>query len=315
MDSETMDATNPSDGQTHAAASLNGDRTHLETAERVVSEFGTLTQAESVSRRINSETVMLIGWGPAILMQFAHPLVAAGVADHSAFATTPTPATRLRRLHGTLSAMLDITFGTPEQVARATEGINRIHDYVHGHLGETVGVFSAGTWYSAHDPELLRWVHATLSFCLPRTYELYVGPLTEEEKDRYCLEASLAAPLLGIPENYLPTNWAELEEYMERMVASGQIAVGRDARELAHELLSPLYPRVLWPLYWPARLAMFGVLPPSIRQAYGFPWSEGHERALRSSAALVRYTLPVLPSLVRHWPAARRFGRSHGSAG
>ena len=29
--------------------------------------------------------IVLLAWGPAILLQFAHPLVARGVADHSAF--------------------------------------------------------------------------------------------------------------------------------------------------------------------------------------------------------------------------------------
>lgn len=32
-------------------------------------------------RKVNREVVVLLGWGPAILMQFAHPLVAGGVAQ------------------------------------------------------------------------------------------------------------------------------------------------------------------------------------------------------------------------------------------
>src|SRR3954466_5005027 len=85
---------------------------------------------DSVAWRINREVVLLLGWAPAILMQFAHPLVAAGVADHSAFMSEQRGPTR-RFLH-TLGAMLDLTFGSPEQVARAARGINAIHDRVHG---------------------------------------------------------------------------------------------------------------------------------------------------------------------------------------
>jgi uncharacterized protein (DUF2236 family) len=39
----------------------------------------------SLAWRINRETILLLGGGRALLMQVAHPLVAAGVADHSDF--------------------------------------------------------------------------------------------------------------------------------------------------------------------------------------------------------------------------------------
>src|SRR5712691_4015840 len=167
-----------------------------------------LAQGEpAIARRINREVVLLYGWAPAILLQFAHPLVAAGVAEHSSFRAAP--GERLRRLHSTLDAMLALTFGTPEQVARAAAGINAIHDRVHGELPDQAGVFRAGTAYSAHDPELLRWVHATMLAMMPRTYELYVGPLSADEKDAYCLEASGVEALLGIPRGFLPRSVSE----------------------------------------------------------------------------------------------------------
>ena len=259
-----------------------------------------------VARRINAEVVTLAGWGASILMQFAHPLVAAGVADHSTFALRPRE--RWRRLRSTLDAMLALTFGSDEQVARAARGINAIHDRVHGRLPEAVGVFPAGARYSAHDPELLRWVHATMLDAMPRTYELYVGPLTPAEKDRYCLEASGVAPLLGIPGGYLPTDTTQLYRYLDAMLASGQIAVGRQARELASEILNPVLPAPAGPLLPLLRLPAIGLLPEPIREAYGFRWDPRQERALRLTGALTREALRVTPSLLRHWAASRRRG-------
>src|SRR5215204_5691324 len=55
---------------------------------------------DSIAWKINSEIVLLLGWNPAILLQIAHPLVAAGVTDHSLFLTDP--AGRPRRLWRTL---------------------------------------------------------------------------------------------------------------------------------------------------------------------------------------------------------------------
>src|SRR5205809_126226 len=81
-------------------------------------------------------------------------------------------------------------------------------------LLEAVGPYPAGTPYSAHDPALLAWVHVTLIATLPRTYELYVGPLTPEERDRYCAEATWLGPLLGIPDDLLPRTAADVDRYI-----------------------------------------------------------------------------------------------------
>lgn len=259
----------------------------------------------SEAQKINAEVVTLLGWGPAILMQFAHPLVAAGVADHSIFAASPEQ--RWRRLHQTVEAMLALTFGTEAEAARAAAGINAIHDRVHGTLPEAVGVFPAGTAYSAHDPALLRWVHATMLHMQPRSYELFVGPLTAAKKDRYCLEASAVAPLLGIPDGYLPTTTAELDRYLDTTLASGQIAVGHQARRLAHEILHPIFPRPARPFLLPlVQLPTIGLLPPAIRAMYGFPWDARHQRALWLIARLTRAGLRATPPPIRHFPAARR---------
>lgn len=256
-----------------------------------------------VTWKINSEVVLLLGWGRAILLQLAHPLVAAGVADHSSFTTRPSE--RLRRLQRTLGAMFALTFGPAETAERAALSINTIHDRVHGHLRDPAGAFPAGTAYSAHDPALLCWVHATLLDSFARTYELFIAPLTSQEKDRYCREASGIASLLGIPADALPMSWAELQVYMNGMYASGQVAVTDIARRLARDVLAPPCPPPALPLVWLLRLTTLGLLPPAIREAYGFRWDLRRERLLHNAASFVRYALPFLPSLLRHWPAAR----------
>ncbi len=187
---------------------------------------------------------MLAGWGRAILLQLAHPLVAQGVADHSGFAKDPRG--RVRRLERTIRAMLALTFGTAEEAVEAAAAINKIHDRVNGRLREGAGVFAAGTGYSAHDPALLAWVHATLVDTFLLTYERFVAPLSAVDRDSYCREAGGVAPLLGIPPDALPRSTEELAAYMERMLSSGEIVVTGAARSLAREVLAPGLP-------WPAR--------------------------------------------------------------
>ncbi len=186
---------------------------------------------ESVSWRLHREVVLLAGWGRAILLQIAHPLVARGVAEHSTFLREPRG--RWRRLDRTLRAMLALTFGTEEQRQQAAAGIRHIHARVNGLLPESAGRFAPGTAYTAEDPALLGWVHATLVDSFLLTHELYVGPLGRAERDRYCVEAAGIEPLLGIPAGSLPRSMQALRAYMEERLASGVIAVTPTARALA----------------------------------------------------------------------------------
>src|SRR5262245_31483243 len=86
-------------------------------------------EVDSVAWKINSEIVLLLGWNPAIMLQVAHPLVAAGVTEHSLFLTDPEG--RPRRLWRTLNIMFDLTFGWPAEVQRAADAINAVHDRIH----------------------------------------------------------------------------------------------------------------------------------------------------------------------------------------
>jgi uncharacterized protein (DUF2236 family) len=259
--------------------------------------------------KLHQEVVLLAGWGRAILLQLAHPLVAQGVADHSGFAAEGWG--RVRRLKRTLAAMLASTFGTPEESAAAVATINRIHDRVHGQLAGAAGTFATNAPYSAHDPALLAWVHATLVDTFLMTYERFVAPLTQAERDSYCRAAGAKAPLLGIPPQMLPGTTAELTSYMSQMLASGNIVVTDTARTIAHEVLALGLPRPARPLAAVARLPVVGLLPDHIREAYGFQWTRGQERTLSALAAATRHALPLLPPLLRYWPAARLAARRH----
>ena len=55
-----------------------------------VTDAGILTR-DSVARRLNRETFLLLGGTAALLMQVAHPLVAAGVGAHSDFRRSAMP--------------------------------------------------------------------------------------------------------------------------------------------------------------------------------------------------------------------------------
>ena len=255
-----------------------------------------------VARKINREAVVLLGWGRAILLQFSHPLVAAGVRDFSHFDRSAD--SYVRRVRRTVGGMLDITFGSEEAARAVIERINVIHGEVKGHLKQDVGSFPAGTPYSATDPALLLWVHATLVDSMLEAYEALVAPLTPAERDRYCEEAAVTGTAFGIPADQMPRTASQLRALLDRMYASGEIAVGPDAQALAASLFSPpLGPAV--GVFRITKLLTIGFLPPSVRAGYGFTWDSRRERACRALVTLVRHVRRILPPMLREWPSAR----------
>ena len=74
---------------------------------------------DSVIRRVGtSPLVPLLGGGPAVLLQVAHPLVAAGVVDHSDYRRDLWP-----RLLRTLRALYLIVYGSKAEADRAAETV------------------------------------------------------------------------------------------------------------------------------------------------------------------------------------------------
>ena len=259
---------------------------------------------DSITWKVNREIVVVAGWGRAILLQLAHPSVAAGVHHHSAFRGSLRAS--FRRLHSTVGAMLSLTFGDAEQMITAAARINAIHDRVRGRISSSVTNDAAGETYCAHDPELQRWVHATMLESIPLTYERLVGPLTLRERDLYCAEAAIMEPLLGMPAGWLPRDSAQLDTYMREMLSSGSIVVTDGSRALARSVLYPPRWRVVWPAFRAIQVLTIGSLPPSIREAYGFEWRARDVRAFARWTALIRTSRRLLPPLAREWPMARR---------
>jgi uncharacterized protein (DUF2236 family) len=285
------------------------ERHRGQTRERLRAAGLTRSGPGSVSWKINREIIVIAAWGRAILLQLAHPLVAAGIDAHSSFRGSLVAS--IRRLWSTIGAMLSLTFGEDEEAIAVAARINLIHDRVSGRLDAPAGACPAGATYSAHDADLLRWVHATLIDSIPLTYELLVGPLTFEEREQYCAEAAIMEPLLDIPAGLLPRNTTELDAYMHHIPGSGAIAITQSSRGLARAVLFPPRWRLLWPAFRPVQLITIGLLPEAIRQAYGFEWTEREARALVRWTRALKLLYRGMPACVRHWPSSRK--RPHAS--
>lgn len=249
----------------------------------------------------NTPITPFLGGGPAVLLQVAHPLVAAGVARHSDYRRD-----LWRRLGHTLRALYLITYGTKAEAERAGEAVQAVHARVRGRTDVRLGRFPAGTRYSASDPELMLWVHATLVEASLCAYQRFVHPLSPDEQERYYREMAVVARLFGTPASVIPRSLAEFRDYFAAQIAGETISVTGPAREVAAAIVDAPLPtpmRVLVPAH---RLAAAGLLPPRLRDEYGLRWGPLHELALPLAArSLLLTTTPALIAASRFAPLPR----------
>jgi len=231
-------------------------------------------------------------------MQLAHPKVAAGVADHSHFHEDP-----LGRLYRTMNTMWSIVFDQESEARASLERVTDIHKGVQGRIrsGEPL---PQGTAYDALDPALLLWVHATLVDSALVTYDLFVEPLSSDEKVQYYDETKNLAFLFGVPGTIVPPSLEGFNTYMQQMLTGRAISVGATARSLAREILHPR-PWILkigGPLF---SLITTGLLPTPLRDAYELRWNDRKARLFQIAARSIRRLLPVVPGPFRIVPHAR----------
>jgi uncharacterized protein (DUF2236 family) len=246
--------------------------------------------------RLNREAMLLLGAGPrALLLQLAHPQVAAGVDEHSDFRTDPWA-----RLQATLRSFLTVVYGTRTAARAEIRRLNELHRSIRG------------PGYAARDPDLALWVHATLVDTTIVAYDAWIEPMSRDERARYYAETLPIGRAFGVPADLLPPDLEAFEAYVAAMLGpDGAVHASPTARELAWHVLHPPLGPVLAPFagvppvayawtLWPA----IGLLPASVRAGYGFRWGP-LERAV--SAWLVagwRFWRPLLPVGFRQMPQA-----------
>ena len=120
------------------------ERSRLRDGRRVRSGF-------SLTWRIDREALTFLGAGRALLLQLAHPWVAAAIAEHSKTIDDP-----IGRFHRTFAVVFTMVFGTLDQALSAARALHRRHAAIHGRLPITVGPFRAGSPYQANDLAALR---------------------------------------------------------------------------------------------------------------------------------------------------------------
>ena len=251
---------------------------------------------DSVARQINRESFLLLGGTAALLMQVAHPLVAAGVDQHSDFRRSP-----VRRLVRTVDTTLAIVFGERAIAESALKRIGRSHAPVRGQAAD-------GRAYRARDPQLMLWVQATLVLTSVRWYEAVMGRLSESERDAYWAEGKFFAGELGVPRELFPATYADLERYEKTMLRTA-VVPDPTAKAVAHEVVRP-YRWLPEMVYWPTDALSAALLPIPLRDAFGFRFGTPQRMFYRAAIVAIRALRLLLPERITVVPQARRFEKA-----
>jgi len=293
------------DGKTGATPTLNPRivsrdelesfhaRLRAETSDPRAGVFGPTSAMWGLSR----EGALFLGAGRALLLQVAHPYVAHAVTQHSRFRQDP-----LGRFQRTFDGVFGMIFGDLDTALKRSRAVHAVHGHVRGAIDEDVGAFRRGAPYQANDAGALLWVHTTLFHTAMHVYELAVGPIADARRAALYQDSKRFAALFGLGEDDLPADWSAFCAYFDAMVDSPVLRVGVAARELAQQLFHGRG-LVRRPLYGWLDAVTACLLPPRLRDEFGYTAGPAQQAVFRSTMLAARSARPFLPPTARYVPA------------
>lgn len=239
--------------------------------------------------------------GRALVLQTAHPVVGAGVGQHSVYRTDP-----YGRLKRTTASVLAQVYGGQ---AAAAEGarLRALHRDING-------VDEQGRRYSALNPEAYYWVHATGFEAAVRFYEHFDTPLDEAGTAQLFDEWRRLGRLLGIKDKDLPATQEQFWERWDAIVAtleSNQVVQDllynpfRAPKLVPSFLVDPLLRRV----FRTRRQVIAWSTPAELLERWGLPELTEAERARVERLARSMRRAGRLPDALRLLPVTRRARR------
>ena len=180
-------------------------------------------------RELSSE----LGWGlamvRAIVLQAAHPQIAAALMDDSTFLTHPW-----RRLHNTMVSMQRQFDERPEVREREVARLNRLHARI-------AGVDADGAAFSGMDPEARAWVLATLFESTVAMRRNSARPLAWAAQQQLYAEFRLMLAGFGDDPAALPEQLAHFWPYYEQMLTE-RLEHSAAVDSVLHRLLDTMPP-------------------------------------------------------------------------
>jgi uncharacterized protein (DUF2236 family) len=234
----------------------------------------------SVTWPVLGDPASFVGGIRAMLLQAAHPEVAAGVSQHSRYRQDP-----LGRLSRTSAYVSATAYGALPEVHAAVRMVNARHRRVAGRSHRDRP-------YAAAAPELAAWVHNTLVDSFVTAQQRYGGfRLSTADADRFVEEQTAVGRLLGA--DPLPATAASLAAWIGD---HPQLAPSPGQREAIAFLRRPPLPPAIRVAYGFLFRAAVATVPPRIRQTIGVRRAPGAVVLGRAATGALRWALGPSPA-------------------
>src|SRR4051812_4192512 len=161
---------------------------------------------DSISWRVHSNPVLLVGGLRALIIQSLNPQAMAGIDQHSDYLVQP-----LSRLRRTAEYVATVVYADSASARRSAEMVQRLHSRVHG----TDPITDSS--YSAADLQTKLWVHCVEVHSFLAAYRAYGARMDDAEQDAYLAEQARAAELMGVPAELVPSSRAAFRDFFEFM--------------------------------------------------------------------------------------------------
>jgi uncharacterized protein (DUF2236 family) len=238
----------------------------------------------SVTWWLMSDPAAFIGGIRSLLVQAAHPEVAAGVGDHSAYREDP-----LGRLSRTAAYVTATTYGSLPEVDSALAIVRSAHRPVSG-------TSHRGLAYDAGDPGMGAWVHNALVDSFLSARRSYgPAPVSDADADAYVAEQARLGERLGV--SPLPDTAAELSAWVAEHPAVAPSPAAVDAIAFLTAPRLPLPTRLAYHRLLHAAVA---TIPPRLQQAIGVRTRLGARSGGRAVVGVLRKAMGNSPA----WSAA-----------
>lgn len=235
---------------------------------------------DSVSWEVIADPAAFVGGIRALLVQAAHPEVAAGVAEHSRYRQDP-----LGRLSRTSSYVTATTYGSMPEAERAVAAVGRLHRRVRG-------LSHRKREYDATAPDLAAWVHNALTDSFLETHRRFGRrTLSSAERDRFVREQADIGRLLGAAP--IPETAEQLHEWVTEHPDAASSPASRDSIDFLHR------PPLRGSIRFGHRIIHQGAaatIPKRLRRILGLRRAPGAVLATRWLVGFLRWALGMSPS-------------------
>jgi uncharacterized protein (DUF2236 family) len=251
----------------------------------------------SITWRRAGDARTLLAAGYALLLQVAHPVVGAGVAEHSGYRSDPW-----RRLLHTLDFTSALVYSEPAVAAEVARSVRARHRQIRGAMPH-------GGRYHALSPDAYAWVWASLFAAMLAAHDRFGAPVLGQERETFWQQWRGLGRLLGVRPGDLPGDVAGYERYFSWV--TGEVLQDNDSVRAVLATLrdpaAPPLPRYAQPAWLLGRapgthalsLATIGLLGPRLRERFGLRWTFAQALELRALGAAARTATPLLPGRLR----------------